>query len=78
MKTIDLLKKASATGRSAKVIAIANADNLPEITVIPNTVYARKIDLSALRNILSAMHAADVIVIGRSVGAAYLLNGTAV
>ena len=55
MKTIDLLKKVSANGRSAKVIAIANADNLPEITVIPNTVYARKIDLSALRNILSAM-----------------------
>ena len=30
MKTIDLLKKVSANGRSAKVIAIANADNLPE------------------------------------------------
>ena len=28
MKTIDLLKKVSANGRSAKVIAIANADNL--------------------------------------------------
>ena len=54
MKTIDLLKKVSANGRSAKVIAIANADNLPEITVIPNTVYARKIDLSALR--LSLIH----------------------
>ena len=73
MKTIDLLKKVSANGCSAKVIAIVNADNLPEITVIPNTVYARKIDLSALRNILSAMNADDVFVIGRSDGADYLL-----
>ena len=73
MKSIVLLKKLSENGLSAILIEISNAYNLSEIKVIPNTVYARKIDLSALRNILSAMNADDVFVIGRSDGADYLL-----
>ncbi len=69
MKTIDLLKKVSENGRSAKVIAIVSASDLPRNLRVLNI----EVDLFALRNILLAMNADDAFVIGRSDDADYML-----